>query len=88
MVILIDDYSLDYKGRVDMPRGPHPQLWHYLKQKYKNVYFMTKESDVKFYRPGLFSDPAHLNREGARIYTREIAAGFEELLKTLPQGCD
>ena len=68
-----------------MPLGPHPDLWYYLKQKYKNVYFMKKKSDVKLYRPGLFSDPAHLNPEGARIFTREIAAEFEELLKILPQ---
>ncbi len=45
---------------------------------YDNVYLSTKGYKSKFYPNAKFSDPTHLNQEGAREYTSEIAFEFKE----------
>jgi hypothetical protein len=82
-VILIDDYFIDYQDRVNRPQDSHPDLWHQLQRRLKTVYFLKDQPDVKFYKPRFFSDPVHLNPEGATTFTREIAEGFSELLDTI-----
>jgi len=64
-----------------------PAQYKAILQRYDNVYIAPDGWKTKFYENRYFSDPTHLNHEGAILYTREIAHEFAELFHLGPDRC-
>ena len=82
-VVLLPTY---YMGRYPLgciattgtpPRQPSP-LYKYLQATYNNIYVLPDSGEIE-YPFTLFSDPSHLNPEGAKMYTQRIAESFKQL---------
>jgi hypothetical protein len=83
-IMLIESYQLSYKGRkIDSENHKIPQSWISLKKRYENIGFSKNGFRPKLYPAHFFSDPTHLNPEGAERYTMEIAQEFREVISTL-----
>jgi hypothetical protein len=75
-VVLISDYAMvDQLDQIEAP----PSSWTYLKSKYDNVYFANNGFYRFFYEPKYFSDPVHVNPQGAIRYTKAIAQEFHDI---------
>ena len=55
-----------------------PLQYTVLLKQYSNVAIAKEGWKLKFYENRYFSDPTHLNEEGARQYTEEIYVEFKE----------
>jgi hypothetical protein len=56
-----------------------PSWYRLLLSQYDNVRMADDGWRLKFYENRLFSDPIHLNPEGAVRFTREVCAEFIEV---------
>jgi hypothetical protein len=58
-----------------------PELWKDLKTRYTNVYFAENGFRIHFYGLEYFSDPVHLNNNGAKRFTCDIAQEFRDVFQ-------
>lgn len=83
-IILMPDYSMShYKnscGKQYYLSHNIPLSWKFLSNKYNNVFILADAISVSFHYK-YFSDPSHLNPEGAKEYTHYIAKDFLTLKK-------
>jgi hypothetical protein len=79
-VILIEDYRLNNSNAETSGQDYNLENWRALREKYKNVYFAKDGFRPKTYGHSLFSDPVHLNHEGACRYTTDIQKEFQAII--------
>ena len=56
-----------------------PLQYAILLKQYNNVRIASEGWKLKFYENRFFSDPTHLNKDGAQQYTKEISMEFKEI---------
>lgn len=86
-IVLLPEYTMDHHqlgciettGRYTMK---DTALYQYLHARYGNVYSLTNYSKIE-YPYKLFSDPSHLNPQGAKIHTQNMAQAFKLLKEKL-----
>ncbi len=66
-------------GREDQGKEETPAHYRQLMKDYHNVFTATSGWVVKKYAPRYFADPTHVNREGARRFTKEVFDEFHEV---------
>lgn len=67
-----------YRERQYLQHGEMPLQYEMLLKQYSNVAIAREGWKLKFYENRFFSDPTHLNKEGAQRYTGEIYEEFKE----------
>ncbi len=80
-VILIGGYNLGLSENVSYQQENDVlKLWKELRLRYKNICFADNGFLPKSYAPSFFSDPKHLNENGAVRYTAEVADEFKKIV--------
>jgi hypothetical protein len=67
-----------YRERQFLQYEEMPRQFAALMEQYSNVTMAREGWKLKLYENRFFSDPTHLNQEGARRYTGEIYQEFKE----------
>jgi hypothetical protein len=75
-VLLIVQY---YREGTFVQLQEMPKLYQAVLDHYQNVFIAEDGWKLKFYSNAFFSDPAHTNYEGAKLYTEDIAEEFKEV---------
>ena len=76
-VILFNTYLLESQ-KEDRQGVGIPALWQEAIRKYPHVAYSEKGKDFQIYPNRYFSDPLHLTREGAEIFTRQAGEIFRD----------
>jgi len=75
-ILLIE---VPYREKQYMQYSLMPKHYKIVLDEYSNIYIAQDGWKVKFYENKFFSDPTHLNAEGAELYTHKITEEFVEL---------
>lgn len=81
LVFVHPPYSNSYEKQLDQQfLKSHDSYFFNLEKKYDNFFYLQ---EIKFFENFYFHDSAHINREGAAIYSDWLNKKFPEILKKL-----